>query len=127
MHRFKAENSLVKRQEDSLRIRRKFPDRVPVILECREGSNVPPIDKYKYLVPNDLTVGQFAYVIRRRAKVSPEQAMFLFVANILPVSSMDMGTLDFDHRDEDGFLYITYSGENTFGDGIHIKQYVSHS
>ena len=22
-----------------------------------------------------------------------------------------------DHKDEDGFLYITYSGENTFGSG----------
>jgi hypothetical protein len=27
-----------------------------------------------------------------------------------------MATVYEDHKDEDGFLYITYSGENTFGD-----------
>ena len=26
-----------------------------------------------------------------------------------------MSSIYEDHRDEDGFLYITYSGENTFG------------
>ena len=26
-----------------------------------------------------------------------------------------MATVYEDHKDEDGFLYITYSGENTFG------------
>jgi hypothetical protein len=26
-----------------------------------------------------------------------------------------MSTIYEDHKDEDGFLYITYSGENTFG------------
>jgi GABA(A) receptor-associated protein len=26
-----------------------------------------------------------------------------------------MSSLYEEHRDEDGFLYITYSGENTFG------------
>lgn len=28
-----------------------------------------------------------------------------------------MSSIYEDHRDEDGFLYITYSGENTFGGG----------
>jgi len=26
-----------------------------------------------------------------------------------------MGQVYSEHRDEDGFLYVTYSGENTFG------------
>ena len=26
-----------------------------------------------------------------------------------------MSTMYEDHKDEDGFMYITYSGENTFG------------
>ncbi len=115
MSRFKAENSLVKRQADSARMRNKFPDRVPIILDAKLNKGVPAIDKSKFLVPQDLTVGQFAYVIRRRINLSPEQAMFLFVRNTLPVSSMAVGELDAEYRDEDGFLYVSYSGENTFG------------
>ncbi len=38
----------------------------------------------RYLVPADLTVGQFVYVIRKRIKVSPEKAIFMFVKNVLP-------------------------------------------
>ena len=30
-------------------------------------------------------------------------------------SSASMGQIYEDHHDEDGFLYIAYSGENTFG------------
>jgi len=35
-------------------------------------------------VPADLTVGQFVYVIRKRIKLSPEKAIFIFVNNVLP-------------------------------------------
>lgn len=38
----------------------------------------------RYLVPSDLTVGQFVYVIRKRIKLSPEKAIFIFVRNVLP-------------------------------------------
>lgn len=38
----------------------------------------------RYLVPGDLTVGQFVYVIRKRIKLTPEKAIFIFVNNVLP-------------------------------------------
>ena len=41
-------------------------------------------DDSRYLVPADLTVGQFVYVVRKRIKLSPEKAIFIFVKNILP-------------------------------------------
>jgi GABA(A) receptor-associated protein len=73
------------------------------------------IDKKKYLVPTDLTCGQFVYVIRKRLKLPPEQAIHLFVNGKLPATGSLMNTLYEENKDEDGFLYITYSGENTFG------------
>ena len=55
-----------------------------VIVERADKTAIPDIDKKKYLVPADLTVGQFVYVIRKRIRVSPEQAIFMFVRNVLP-------------------------------------------
>lgn len=104
-----------RRQAEASRIREKHPDRVPVIVEKAGRSDVPDIDKKKYLVPADLTVGQFVYVVRKRIKLSPEKAIFVFVKNTLPPTATLMSVLYEENKDEDGFLYMTYSGENTFG------------
>lgn len=86
-----------------------------MICEKADRSDIPDIDKKKYLVPADLTVGQFVYVIRKRIKLSPEKAIFIFINNVLPPTAALMSSIYEEQKDEDGFLYITYSGENTFG------------
>jgi len=108
-------SSTDKRASESARIRGKYNDRVPVIVERAEKSDAPTLDKKKYLVPADLTVGQFVYVIRKRIKLSAEKAIFIFVNNVLPPTAALMSAVYEEHKDEDGFLYVTYSGENTFG------------
>ncbi|CAN6972361.1 unnamed protein product [Brassica rapa subsp. trilocularis] len=112
---FKLSNPLEIRMAESTRIREKYQDRVPVIVEKAEQSDVPDIDKKKYLVPADLTVGQFVYVVRKRIKLGAEKAIFVFVKNTLPPTAALMSAIYEEHKDEDGFLYMTYSGENTFG------------
>ncbi|KAF7828408.1 autophagy-related protein 8f-like [Senna tora] len=116
---FKQEHDLEKRRAEAARIREKYPDRIPiylkVIVEKAERSDIPSIDKKKYLVPADLTVGQFVYVIRKRIKLSAEKAIFIFVDNVLPPTGAIMSAIYEEKKDEDGFLYVTYSGENTFG------------
>ncbi|KAL2649561.1 hypothetical protein R1flu_017689 [Riccia fluitans] len=117
---FKKEHPLEKRQAEASRIRNKYPDRIPVIVERAEKSDIPDIDKKKYLVPADLTVGQFVFVIRKRIKLSAEKAIFIFVRNVLPPTAAMMSAIYDEHKDDDGFLYLTYSGENTFGD-LHSR------
>lgn len=68
-------------------------DRIPVIVEKAAGSDIPDIDKKKYLVPTDLTVGQFVHVIRKRIKLTPEKAIFIFVNNVLPPTAALMSTI----------------------------------
>lgn len=86
-----------------------------MIVERAEKSDIPTLDKKKYLVPADLTVGQFVYVIRKRIKLNAEKAIFIFVNNVLPPTAALMNAIYEEHKDDDGFLYVTYSGENTFG------------
>ncbi|CAJ0768580.1 19072_t:CDS:2, partial [Entrophospora sp. SA101] len=78
-----------------------------VICEKVEKSDIATIDKKKYLVPADLTVGQFVYVIRKRIKLSPEKAIFIFVDEVLPPTAALMSSIYEEHKDDDGFLYIT--------------------
>ncbi|KAL5577165.1 hypothetical protein UlMin_018864, partial [Ulmus minor] len=53
-----------------------------VIVEKAEKNDITNIDKKKYLVPTDLTVGQFVYVIQKRIKLSVEKSIFIFVDNL---------------------------------------------
>ena len=113
---FKTQYSFEHRRNEADRIRTKYPDRIPVIVELKEDSkNTPDIDKKKFLVPKDLTVGQFIYVIRKRVHISAEQALFIFIDDIIPSSNSVMNDIYNEHKDEDSFLYVTYTGENTFG------------
>ncbi|KAJ6256603.1 ubiquitin-like protein atg8, variant 2 [Drechslerella dactyloides] len=106
--KFKDEHTFEKRKAEAERIRQKYTDRIPVICEKVEKSDIATIDKKKYLVPADLTVGQFVYVIRKRIKLSPEKAIFIFVDEVLPPTAALMSSIYEEHKDEDGFLYITY-------------------
>mmetsp|Transcript_21033 Transcript_21033/g.74228 ORF Transcript_21033/g.74228 Transcript_21033/m.74228 type:complete len:125 (-) Transcript_21033:392-766(-) len=122
MSSFVKEHSFEKRKAEADRIRKKFPDRIPVICEKAERTDIPDIDKKKYLVPADLTVGQFVYVVRKRIKLAPEQAIFVFINNYLPPTASLMSAIYETHKSPDGFLYVTYSGENTFGEAMEEEE-----
>lgn len=113
---FKKRFSFADRKTESKRIKEKYPDRIPVIVEhAKKSADFPTIDKQKYLVPNDLSVGQFSYVIRKRIKLSPEKAMFLMVNNKMPPTNDTMDNVYERDKDEDGFIYVCIAGESTFG------------
>ena len=113
--RFKDKHSFEKRSLESSRIMEKYPNKIPIICEC-VGGEVPDIDRKKYLVPFDLSMAGFLYVIRKRIKIKSKQSIYLFVGDSVVVSgSQTMGTVYEKYKDLDGFLYTCYSGENTFG------------
>jgi len=111
----KREYSTDQRKTESARVRERYNDRVPVICEKMPESDVPTVDKSKYLIPMDMTVGQLVYVLRKRISLPSDKAIFVFVNNTLPPSGALMSNIYLKHKDEDGFLYICYSGENSFG------------
>jgi GABA(A) receptor-associated protein len=117
--KYKQQHSFELRSAEAARIVAKYPDRIPIICEpnLQHNSNLPIIDKNKYLVPIDLTVGQFLFVIRKRLKMHYEQALYLFVNGSIPPTSELVQNIYHTQRDTDGFLYFTYNCENTFGAG----------
>ena len=121
---FKKNYSLEERKKESIRVMGKYSDRIPVICEKHERASIvlPQVDKYKYLVPSDLTIGQFIYVIRKRIHLTPEQAIYLFIDGMIPQSNETLYSVYHKYKDKDGFLYISYTNENTFGQHINDEK-----
>lgn len=114
--KFKEDFTFEKRQTESRKIHEKFPDRIACIIECSRRSDLPALNKVKYLVPKDLTVSQFIHVIRKHIKIDRAEAIFLFMADgVMCTGCVTIEQAYELHHDEDGFLYIQYSKETTFG------------
>jgi GABA(A) receptor-associated protein len=114
LNQFELNHSFEKRKDESFRILQQYPNRVPIICE-RINHEIPELSRKKYLVPDDLIMCNFMYVIRKRLILAPEVSIYLFVNKKIVPSSMAMGDIYNKYKSEDGFLYIHYSGESTFG------------
>jgi GABA(A) receptor-associated protein len=117
MEDFKSEFTFEERKYQSSMAMKKYSGRIPVYVYKHKKSKQTKCDlpKHKFLVPNDITVGQFVYIIRKNLRLESDQGIFIFVNNILPATSMLMSQLYSEHRDEDGFLYLAFSYESVFG------------
>ncbi|XP_054432751.1 microtubule-associated proteins 1A/1B light chain 3C [Pteronotus mesoamericanus] len=114
---FKQRKSLATRQEQVAGIRAKFPNKIPVVVErYSKEKSLPLLDKTKFLVPQELTMTQFLSIIRSRMVLGATEAFYLLVNNKSAVSmSVTMAEIYRDYRDEDGFLYMTYTSQEMFG------------
>ncbi|KAM7325302.1 gamma-aminobutyric acid receptor-associated protein-like 2 [Alexandromys fortis] len=112
---FKEDHWLEHRCVESAKIRAKYPARILVIVEKVSGTQIAAIAKRRFLVPSDITVAQFIWIIRKRIRLPSEKAVFLFVDESVTQSSLTLGQLYQRKKDEDGFLYVVCNGENTFG------------
>ncbi|XP_045673698.1 microtubule-associated proteins 1A/1B light chain 3C [Phyllostomus hastatus] len=114
---FKQRKSLATRQEEVAGIRAKFPNKIPVVVERYSKEKfLPLLDKTKFLVPQELTMTQFLSIIRSRMVLGATEAFYLLVNNKSAVSmSVTMAEIYRDYRDEDGFLYMTYTSQEMFG------------
>lgn len=115
---FKDKFNFEKRCQEYDKVYKKFPDKIPIIVE--KGNNKTyDIDQHKYLVPISckipITMGHFANDVRKRLKLKQDEALFFFINNTIPTMTQTIVEIYQQHRDKDGFLYISYSGESTFG------------
>ncbi len=115
-YEFKAQHSFEKRKAQSSKIRQRYNDIIPVIVEKSGTAKVQNIQNSKFLVDKNMIVGKFLFTIRAQLKIDSSEAMFLFINNkVIPANADKMGDIYLEHMDNDGFLYITYSLEHVFG------------
>ncbi|XP_017329717.1 microtubule-associated proteins 1A/1B light chain 3C isoform X2 [Ictalurus punctatus] len=105
------------RKDEVCTIRSKFPNKLPIIVErCIRERRLPLLDKTKFLVPHELTIGQFLCLLRSKIALETSQALYLLISgkNICSMTA-SMGEVYSQHRDPDGFLYMTYASQDMFG------------
>jgi len=105
-----------KKQSVSKAILLKYPHRVPVIVNKGKNEKIFITRKSAFLVPLDITLGKFISEVRKHIpSLDPSVAIFFFVGDVLPSVSSSMSYIYDTYKNPDGFLYITYMSENTFG------------
>ena len=105
--------TLEQRIVQSYNLRKKYTDRVPIIIKATKDID---IKKIKFLAPKDITLFQLVYSIRKQiTNVKSTEALFTFINNIIPNPTMLISDLDDKFKDKDGFVYITITKEATFG------------
>ncbi len=114
--KFQKDHTFEVRSIESAKILAKYPDRIPLIVEKTPiNSILPQISKSKFLVPADITITQFMFIIRKYLKLEPSVSIYLFCDGVIPNAGESINNIYLQHKDEDGFLYFFYAGENTFG------------
>lgn len=119
---FKTLHTLEERKEKSTELRKNFPKKIPVVIEridTRGSEKLPLLKNREQQIGADMTLGEFVKTILRPSiKLQPDQALIVFIENELPAMSMMMSQLYHQYGegvDRDGYLYISYIGQSTFG------------
>ena len=92
---------------------KKRADYIPVSVEKdpRADSDVPDIDVKKYHVPRQKTLGEFVDLIQMDIAVSKTFHVRVFCKNTELPAGASMSAIDDEFKDGDGFLRLTYIGE----------------
>ncbi|CAN7031831.1 unnamed protein product [Brassica rapa subsp. trilocularis] len=139
---FKLSCPLEARMGEATRMREKYPDRIPdtcSLIICFLNSNFDILllgskrdseddsDDDRYLVPSDLTVGQFKYVVRKRIKLGAEIAVFVNNTSMPPTAAL-MSAIYEKHKDE-RWATLTFSllKISHHGCSIDTSRYVTQS
>ncbi len=92
---------------------------VPVICEPSKGCSydLPEMKTLNLLVKEDMEFPQLQMHIRKKLekRITSKDALFFTVNDKMPSSKQTIRQIYNNEKDEDGFLYVYYTPENTFG------------
>jgi GABA(A) receptor-associated protein len=109
---YKTKYTYEQRLEQSSKIIRKYEARIPVLVFSKDVI----LNKFKFLVPSDLSFSQFVYIVRQKIEnIKENEALYFFIKDKLISPNTSMIQLYDEYRDDDNHIYITITKETTFG------------
>ena len=115
-------NNFIKKKLEVDRILSTYPEKIPIIVKKNKlCKDLPNLDKLKYLAPFNLSLYKFSYILRKRLNLPSHQAFIIYQFDPYTTTkrflngSCLMSEVYSNYKSPDGFLYIEYDSENTFG------------
>jgi hypothetical protein len=113
MSEFKRKHTFAERKTEADNIRRRYPDRVPLLVSSEDTTL--KLTRKKFLIPEALTYGQCVFVVKKHCDIAPTEAVMMMVLDTLPQATRTMGDIYERYKDSDGFLTGLLIKERTFG------------
>lgn len=108
-------NLLLIPKEEIEEMKKKNPNKVPIIVMKAKASKLETLAKQKYFVDRDIIVQQFKYAIQKKLNLKAHQALFLFNDFYLIDLNITIGALYNLKKNNNDILYLQYCEENAFG------------
>lgn len=113
---FKQKYTFSERLKESSYLLNKYTDKIPIIFTKYNKKQKVNIQRQKFLVNKEITFGDFHCIVRKYVdNLSESDGLFLFIDNTIPINTDHLYTLYDQKKESDGFLYILYGIESTFG------------
>lgn len=93
-----------------------YNERVPIIVDQKKGTTLGKIPQQKLLIPEHYFVGHILKHVRQSLDLDEDKTIFLY-ANAKTLLKVDAVLSDTwsKYKNDDGFLYISYTEVPTFG------------
>jgi len=103
----------------ALQIMEKYPDRVPIKVVTNDHMD---LQRTKFLVPLNLTLGSFLAVIRKYlVSVEDYEALYIFIGGKLYPNTSTISRI-WEDQQSDYYLLAIIAKENTFGSWLARKR-----
>lgn len=108
---------LKEKLELSNKLRKLYPHFIPTIIRRNDKENyLHDLDKQQFLIPADMSLGAFVNFLKRRLGVYSILSLWIYSnSNMLTDRSQKMSEIYDQYVEIDGFLYLTYKSEESFG------------
>ena len=83
------------RIKESNRILAKYPNYIPVIIDCSDKIGI--LKKQKFLVPSEVSASHLLHSVRRQFETKKSDAVFMFCDNVLVCPTIIMGNIYKDY------------------------------